>query len=373
MADTVPAFDGMDERERRRLVEEATDAYARAAELAANAEKTDEDAPLLADTGGSVEIPQFPDLIGIDEAVYRQINAALKAGKQHLMLYGPPGTGKTTLAQRLAGALNEKWCMITGSADWTSQDVIGGYQPIGEGAIQFIPGILLQNFDRPIIIDELNRCDIDKVIGPLFTVLSDQPTSLPYRIDVKDPHSAAYVILPKPKPGTAPHEFAPKKEWRIIATINTIDKSALYQISFALSRRFGWIYVDAPPDIRGFLLEFWRKTSIIDEQAEPAGPVPLEMIWSRVNSVRVIGPAPIIDMVRTIRAIDSSVDFLSVPTSDQANMYLDAFYMFILPILDGIPNDGAKTIGEGVSEALALKADALEKRLLFRRLESITV
>ena len=23
--------------------------------------------------------------------------------------------------------------MITGSADWTSQDVIGGYQPVGEG------------------------------------------------------------------------------------------------------------------------------------------------------------------------------------------------------------------------------------------------
>ena len=36
------------------------------------------------------EIPENTDLLGIDPSVYRQINAALKSGKQHIMLYGPP-------------------------------------------------------------------------------------------------------------------------------------------------------------------------------------------------------------------------------------------------------------------------------------------
>jgi len=50
--------------------------------------------------------------------VYRQINAALNSGKQHIMFYGPPGTGKTALARWVAISLTgTKWTMITGSAD----------------------------------------------------------------------------------------------------------------------------------------------------------------------------------------------------------------------------------------------------------------
>ena len=149
-----------------------------------------------------MEIPHFSELVGIDPSVYRQINGALRAGKQHLMFYGPPGTGKTTLAQLVAGTLHDAYTLITGSADWTSQDVIGGYQPVGEGRrFSSSQEFSFKTFDRPLIIDELNRCDIDKVIGPLFTVLSEQKTTLPYRTDISEAGSAAYVILPKPKPG----------------------------------------------------------------------------------------------------------------------------------------------------------------------------
>src|SRR5438445_6288876 len=177
----VRVYYGHDERDREQLISDVASAYGNRGDEAQQ-EEAGYELGLPQPVG---DIPPARELIGLDQSVYRQIAAALRSGKQHLMLYGPPGTGKTTLAQYIAGVLHDTWAMITGSADWSSQDVIGGYQPVG-GGVQFVPGVLLQNFDRPLIIDELNRCDIDKVIGPLFTILSDQPTTLPYRVDVAD-------------------------------------------------------------------------------------------------------------------------------------------------------------------------------------------
>lgn len=374
MAHSIPVYRGLDDKDRQRLTKDVAAAYARAAaELPATPGKEAEEEAVGPTSAELIEIPEFSDLIGVDPAVYRQMNAALKAGKQHLMFYGPPGTGKTTLAQLVAGTLHDVYTMITGSADWTSQDVIGGYQPVGEGKVRFIPGVLLQNFDRPLIVDELNRCDIDKVIGPLFTVLSDQKTTLPYRTEIADAESLAYVILPKPKPSAAAHEFAPKPGWRILATINSIDKAALYQMSFALTRRFGWIYVDAPSNLRGFLVEVMRKWDVIDAEDEPAGPIPLERIWRAINGARVIGPAPIVDMLKTIRAIDPDLNLLVAPSGDQASAYLDGFYMYVLPMLDGILRKQAIEIATEVRDALGLADESDEARMLTERLTGLAV
>lgn len=374
MTRKVPVYRGLEAVDRQRLVQDIAGAFGRAAAAISAAEESDAGADTVGPTGGElVEIPQFTELIGIEPSVYRQINAALAAGKRHLMFYGPPGTGKTTLAQLVAGTLHDTYTMITGSADWTSQDVIGGYQPVGEGQIKFIPGVLLQGFDRPLIIDELNRCDIDKVIGPLFTVLSDQKSTLPYRVEVSDPESPAYVILPRPKPDPASHEFAPKQGWRIIATINSIDKAALYQMSFALTRRFGWIYIDAPRDINAFLVEILVRLGLARSEDKPEGPIPLALVWRAVNSARVIGPAPVIDMINSIHAMDANVDLLVSPTGSQPAIYLDSFFMYVLPMLDGILQRQATEIANTVGSALGLSEDSTELRTLSERLGTLAV
>jgi hypothetical protein len=165
MSRPIPVFNGLDEKDRQRLAQSILGAYSHASEIVTKQADAEEESPedqIGPTDEGPIEIPEHPHLIGLDPSVYRQINAAIQSGKQHLVLYGPPGTGKTELARHIASHLHERWRMITGSADWTSQDVIGGYQPVGEGQIRFVPGVLLQNFDRPLIIDELNRCDIDK-------------------------------------------------------------------------------------------------------------------------------------------------------------------------------------------------------------------
>lgn len=319
-----------------------------------------------------VDIPENADLLGIDPAVYRQINAMLRSGKQHLMLYGPPGTGKTSLARWIATSLpGGKWTLITGSSDWSSQDIIGGYQPLGGGDVDFVPGILLREFNHPLIIDELNRCDIDKVIGPLFTVLSGQQTTLPYRTDITDKDSQPYTILPKPKAAPAEHEFAPGAGWRLIATINSIDKASLYQMSYALSRRFGWVYVDAPRDLAGFIRMFLARLD--PGAAAPAADAacPLAAIWQAINKVRVIGPAPIIDAILAMQAIDPAVEFFG-PASDTARSgVLDALDMVMLPMLDGIVHQDAMLIADAAITAFAFDPD--QQAQIRARLEAVAI
>lgn len=314
-----------------------------------------------------LEVPEDPDLLGIDPAVYRQINAVLQSGKQHLMLYGPPGTGKTSLARWIASSLpGGKWTLITGSADWSSQDIIGGYQPVGSGDVDFVPGILLRAFDQPLIIDELNRCDIDKVIGPLFTVLSGQQTTLPYRTEIGDKDSQPYVILPHPKAGAAAHEFAPGPAWRLVATINSIDKASLYQMSYALSRRFGWVYVDAPKDLRDFVRIYLAHLDPALSAPAAEAPCPLADVWRAINDVRVLGPAPIIDAIRAIRILDPNGSFFAPATDGMRLAALDALDMVLLPMLDGIVHHDAMSIADAVVSAFGLtgaQADQAKARL----------
>ena len=368
MTDAMPTFNISSDSELSKLTDYVRSAYAQAslAQPLQNADGDEAEPPAVLDE--DVQITPFPDLIGVDPAVYRQIEAALRAGKRHLMFYGPPGTGKTEIARALAGVLHPKWRLITGSADWTSQDIIGGYQPVGGGEIEFIPGVLLRDFDRPLIIDELNRCDIDKVIGPLFTVLSGQASALPYRVDVADKQSEQYVILPQPKPGHAPHEFAPSPAWRILATINSIDKASLYQMSYALTRRFAWIYVDAPQDMNAFLEEYLSRKGLLKAAVATSTP-PIVAIWAGVNAVRPVGAAPVIDIIKAVAAIDPSIDFLKPANESSATAYMDGFFMFLMPMLDGILRHQAEQVAASCVAALGLSPDsegavALTARLL---------
>lgn len=380
MSKPIPLYSVLDEDDRAELTAAIEAAYDKAGTLARHEraavpikpEAEDEEEDDFAN-GEPLKLQPFDDLIGIDPSVYRQIEAAVNGGKQHLMFYGPPGTGKTTLARRVAGFLDRRKSeLITGSADWSSQDIIGGYQPLSNGTVQFFPGVLLRNFDRPLVIDELNRCDIDKVIGPLFTVLSGQATTLPYRIDVADAASPHYQILPQWKADPAPYEFAPGPGWRLIATINSIDKASLYQMSYALSRRFGWIYVDAPRDTAGFVRTYVEKV-LKEETTATAATPPIAAIWDAVNSVRRIGPAPVIDAIKAIRVMQPGADILGAPAGDLKTSYIDAFDLFFLPILDGILRHEAEGIITAVIGALALNPEGGEAAGLTRRVLSVAV
>jgi len=302
------------------------------------------------------DIEPKSDLQGIPDSVYTQIVAALKSGKRHIIFYGPPGTGKTTLAQYIAQELSTSsvYEMLTASSSWTSQELIGGYQPIGGGKIGFVPGAILRNFDRPIVIDELNRCPIDKVIGPLFSVLSGQASTLPYKLDIQSQDSPFHIIYPDAKEQPEPHEWCPGKEWRLIATLNTVDKSQLGQISYALSRRFAWIKIGVPQDLDHFVRNYLNK----EEEASTFNPV--AAMWSAVNLIRQIGAAPIIDFIKTVQEMKPDIDLLSQPDDVQQELFLAALGMYILPLLDGIRRTEAENFIASISEVWGLSVDKRE-------------
>ncbi|MGK5441811.1 AAA family ATPase [Micromonospora sp. URMC 105] len=188
-----------------------------------------------------------------DPYLVEQCVLALLTG--HLVLQGPPGTGKTTLARALAEAFDCTSELQTATADWSTYDVIGGLQPgVGDGDQEIlrpwlghVPRAALRcartvraheqdSADEPnqahwLIIDEFSRAQIDKAIGGLYTVLGgsgEQSLELWFESD------------PGRKVVTFPRRF------RIIATMNDVDASFVYDFSQGLSRRFQFVYVGVP-------------------------------------------------------------------------------------------------------------------------------
>jgi hypothetical protein len=237
------------------------------------------------------------------------------------------------------------YILLTASSSWSSQDLVGGYQPMGGGKIAFIPGVMLREFDKPIIIDELNRCPIDKVVGPLFSILSGQSTTLPYRTEVENKDSEAYKILPLPKNSPEAYEYAPGQNWALICTLNVMDKSQLGQISYALARRFTWIRVGVPTDLNSFVHEILKSKNLLKDTSDMSLN-PVADMWKIINGVREIGGAPIIDLIQIASKMDSSIDFLQKPSVPTCKILLTALGATILPLMDGIRRSEAEIIIE---------------------------
>lgn len=289
---------------------------------------------------------------GEEESLQQQINSTLAAGK-HIIFTGPPGTGKTRLARAVCEhatntALAETvddYQFTTASADWTSFDTVGGYSPSKtEEGLEFQPGQFLKCFrdgedlrNRWLLIDELNRADIDKAMGGLFSVLTGEEVELPYenrepiRVTPLSAGDDTHFDRSLAEIAKSIDTYPVLPSWRLIATMNTSDKASLYELSYAFTRRFNFIHVGVPDlEKNGQFV-----TKHLDPTAEESYAIALgseetrmlasenlqaelSVLWGRINKHRILGPSIILDIIQYLyESIEDELgDLPELPTEE---------------------------------------------------------
>ena len=279
----------------------------------------------------------------IPEQVIDQLVASIDAGK-HVILTGPPGTGKTTLSF-LAAEVAQQAMLCTGflpttaTTEWTTFETIGGFQPSSEGLL-FRPGMFVEALDsgRWLVIDELNRSNFDRAFGQLFTVLSGQSAVLPFKRAGRSDPVALVPAGVTPPPET--DVIRVPASWRIIATMNVFDKNLLFEMSYALMRRFAFVEVTSPAH------------EVFEELLEPHHDVVTDLLLLR--RFRDLGPAVYLDAARFAdrRARDDVT---------RSRLLFETFYSYFLPQLEGADDYEATSLYRTISPMLD-EAEQVELR-----------
>lgn len=208
--------------------------------------KPDDDGGVEVEESAPKTIPELAELTALSEEFLEQLQDALLA-KQQAILVGPPGTSKTYLARQFAryfvrqghGRPQGSFEVLYMHANWAYEDFFEGLKPISRGGtLAFEPrlGFFLKWVDglkdynskavHVLVLDEINRCDTAAVLGELLQLLEYRGTTVQLL-------SGRSFVFPN--------------NLFIIGTMNSADRS-IGRLDLALRRRFLWLDLHPKPD-----------------------------------------------------------------------------------------------------------------------------
>lgn len=168
--------------------------------------------------------------------------------KMNIILQGAPGVGKTHTAKRLAYAKmgcrdDRRIVQVQFHQNYTYDDFIVGLRPTESGGFKFVPGPFydickraeadINNAPYFIIIDEINRGNMSKILGEMFSLIEKS-------------HRGEKIMLKYNS-----EMFSVPNNLYIIGTMNTADRG-LVMLDYALRRRFAFITTEPAFKSDGF-------------------------------------------------------------------------------------------------------------------------
>jgi hypothetical protein len=178
---------------------------------------------------------------------------------------------------------------------------------------------------RWLVLDEVNRADIDKSFGELFTALAGGSVTTPYTRQVGDEEVPVEI-----GPDAKPYGLGP---WfRLIATMNIRDKASVFRLSYAFLRRFAVVVVPAleEADLRRLgesaASGLGLSTTVRDLALRALSP------RTGLGQFAPLGPSLLLDVLRYAKARGG--------TPDRA--VAEAVGMVVVPQLEGLVDSQAQ-------------------------------